>query len=52
MKVLDGADGGEIRDAIVIEGDSGRQPVAWGITLEPAAGSAAPTGDILYSIAV
>jgi anti-sigma-K factor RskA len=52
MNVLDGADGGEIRDAIVIEGDSGRQPVAWGITLEPAAGSAAPTGDILYSIAV
>ena len=48
MNVLDGADGGEIRDAIVIDGDSGRQPVAWGITLEPAAGSASPTGDILY----
>ena len=49
MNVLDGADGGEIRDAIVMDGDSRpRQPVAWGITLEPAAGSATPTGDILF----
>ena len=42
MNVLDGADGGEIRDAIVIDGDGGREPTAWGITLEPAAGSASP----------
>jgi anti-sigma-K factor RskA len=48
MNVLDGAAGGAIRDAIEIDGDSGQQPVAWGITLEPAAGSASPTGDILY----
>jgi anti-sigma-K factor RskA len=52
MNVLDDADGGEIRDAIVIDGDSGREPTAWGITLEPAIGSAAPTGDILYAGAV
>jgi anti-sigma-K factor RskA len=48
MNVLDGADDGEIRDAIAIDRDSGRQATAWGITLEPAAGSASPTGDILY----
>jgi hypothetical protein len=48
MNVLDGADDGEIRDAIVMDGDDGRVPTAWGITLEPATGSASPTGDILY----
>jgi anti-sigma-K factor RskA len=49
MNVLDGAAGGEIRDAIVIDGVNGRQPTAWGITLEPADGSPSPTGDILYA---
>ena len=48
MNVLDRADGGEIRDAIVIDGEVDREPTAWGITLEPAAGSVSPTGDILF----
>jgi len=48
MNMLDRADGGEIRDAIVIGGDIDREPTAWGITLEPEAGSASPTGDILF----
>jgi anti-sigma-K factor RskA len=48
MNMLDRADGGEIRDAIVIGGDGDREPTAWGITLEPEAGSASPTGDILF----
>jgi anti-sigma-K factor RskA len=52
MNVLDRADGGEIRDAIVIDGDADRKPTAWGITLEPAAGSATPTGDILFAATV
>ena len=42
MSLLDGAAGGAIRDAIEIDGDSGQQPVAWGITLEPVAGSDEP----------
>ena len=52
MSVLDRADGGEIRDAIVMDDDVDRRPAAWGITLEPAAGSATPTGDILYAAEV
>jgi anti-sigma-K factor RskA len=52
MHMLDGADGGEIRDAVVMDGDLQRQPTAWGITLEPAAGSASPTGEILYATEV
>jgi anti-sigma-K factor RskA len=48
MNMLDRAAGGEIRDAIVIDGDVDREPTAWGITLEPTAGSASPTGEILY----
>jgi anti-sigma-K factor RskA len=51
MNVLDRADGGEIRDAIVIDGDES-EPTAWGITLEPASGSASPTGDILFAATV
>jgi anti-sigma-K factor RskA len=52
MDVLDPADGGEIRDAIVIDGDAENEPTAWGITLEPASGSATPTGDILFAVEV
>lgn len=48
MNVLDRADDGDIRDAAVMDADLGREPTAWGITLEPAAGSVGPTGDILY----
>ena len=52
MSVLDRAVGGEIRDAIVMDDDVDREPTAWGITLEPAAGSATPTGDILFAAEV
>lgn len=48
MNMLDRAAGGEIRDAIVMDGDVDRAPTAWGITLEPEAGSTSPTGEILY----
>ena len=48
MHMLDRADGGEIRDAIAMDGDVDRAPMAWGITLEPEAGSTSPTGDILF----
>jgi anti-sigma-K factor RskA len=48
MNVLDRADGGEIRGAIAMDGDVDREPTAWGITLEPEAGSATPTGDVLF----
>jgi anti-sigma-K factor RskA len=48
MKMLDRADGGEIRDVVDIDSD----PAAWGITLEPEAGSASPTGDILFALEV
>ncbi len=48
MNVLDRADGGEIRDAVVMDGDVDREPTAWGITLEPEAGSVSPTGEVLF----
>jgi anti-sigma-K factor RskA len=52
MNVLEPADDGQIRDAVVLDGQIDRQPTAWGITLEPAAGSASPTGDILFAVTV
>ena len=45
MRVLDAATDGRIRATLDnVEGS----PAAWGVTLEPSAGSPAPTGDILY----
>lgn len=44
MQVLDAADTGELRAVLDIEG----APAAWGVTIEPAEGSPAPTGDILF----
>lgn len=44
MRVLDPASDGRIRTTLSVDGS----PQAWGITLEPRAGSAAPTSDILY----
>ena len=44
MRLLDPAADGEVRATF----DIGASPVAWGVTLEPATGSAAPTGEILY----
>jgi hypothetical protein len=52
MNMLDRADGGEIRDAIVIDAAVDREPTAWGLTLEPVAGSVSPTGDILFAAEV
>jgi anti-sigma-K factor RskA len=48
MELLDPAAGGEIGATIDIPG----QPAAWGVTLEPRAGSPAPTGEILFSAEV
>jgi anti-sigma-K factor RskA len=44
MRLLERGEGGAIREILDLPGD----PVAWGITIEPAGGSPAPTGEILY----
>ncbi|MFN8019981.1 MAG: anti-sigma factor [Acidimicrobiales bacterium] len=44
MGMLEGETGGQLHAVMDIEGD----PSAWGVTVEPAAGSPAPTGDILF----
>lgn len=44
MGLLDDADDGRVEDVVTIDG----RPSAWGITLEPAGGSATPTMPILY----
>lgn len=44
MYVLDPADGGSVHRMI----DTPKDPTAWAITMEPAAGSAVATGDIIY----
>jgi anti-sigma-K factor RskA len=44
MHLLDPAADGEVRATFDIRAS----PVAWGVTLEPVEGSAAPTGEILY----
>jgi anti-sigma-K factor RskA len=46
--LLDPADDGTVRRMI----DSPGEPAAWGITIEPAAGSAAPTTPVLYQAEV
>lgn len=45
MQLLDAARDGTVRRSISVDGT----PQAWGITIEPAGGSPAPTGEILYS---
>ena len=45
MNLLDRASGGDVRRALAVSGS----PQAWGITIEPAGGSPAPTGEILFS---
>lgn len=44
MSVLDNADDGQMRAVLDVD----TAPQAWGVTIEPAGGSPAPTGDILY----
>jgi anti-sigma-K factor RskA len=44
MRVLQRADHGELRAVVSIDGE----PQAWGVTIEPAAGSPTPTGEILF----
>jgi anti-sigma-K factor RskA len=44
MGVLDRASDGRLREVLAL----GAAPDAWGMTIEPAAGSPVPTGDILY----
>jgi anti-sigma-K factor RskA len=44
MRLLDRAADGEVRAVF----DIAREPAAWGVTIEPATGSPAPTGDILF----
>lgn len=43
-RMLDAADGGDVRRILGMPG----APVKWGITIEPKAGSASPTGEILF----
>ncbi|MEQ1872607.1 MAG: anti-sigma factor [Ilumatobacteraceae bacterium] len=43
-QMLDPADGGEVRRILPMAGN----PIKWGITIEPEAGSASPTGEILF----
>ena len=43
-QLLDSADGGDVRRILSLTGT----PMKWGITIEPAAGSATPTGEILF----
>lgn len=44
LNLLDPAEGGILRTLFGLD----REPVAWGVTLEPATGSPTPTGDILF----
>lgn len=44
MRLLDPADDGELRAVMPVNAS----PDAWGITIEPSAGSETPTGEVLY----
>lgn len=44
IRMLDDADEGQVRRILPITGT----PIQWGITIEPEAGSASPTGEILF----
>jgi len=48
MQLLDPADGGDVRRVLDVAGD----PAAWGVTVEPKAGSPAPTTPVIFSAAV
>ena len=49
MQLLDAANGGDVRRILTDTGGSmAGAPMKWGITIEPAAGSATPTGEILF----
>jgi anti-sigma-K factor RskA len=48
MRLLERGDGGVIRAILDLPGE----PAAWGMTVEPAGGSPAPTGAIVYSAEV
>jgi len=45
MQLLDAAEGGDLRR--ILSGMPGN-PVKWGVTIEPEAGSATPTGEVLF----
>jgi anti-sigma-K factor RskA len=45
MELLDPAEDGDVTAVLDLAADA---PAAWGVTLEPDAGSPAPTGDILF----
>ena len=47
-RLLDPADDGEVRRVIELAGD----PLAWGVTIEPEAGSEAPTEPVLFAAQV
>ncbi len=44
MDMLDPADGGTVRRMLAVDGE----PVAWGVTIEPASGSTVPTEPVLF----
>jgi len=48
MRLLDPADDGALQRVVEVEG----RPAAWGVTIEPEGGSAAPTTDVIYTAAV
>jgi hypothetical protein len=48
MHLLDPAEDGSVRKVIPVDAD----PAAWGVTIEPAAGSLAPTSDVIFSATV
>ncbi|MGZ4770023.1 MAG: anti-sigma factor domain-containing protein, partial [Ilumatobacteraceae bacterium] len=45
MRLLDKADGGQVRKVIALGGS----PSKWAVTVEPAGGVDAPTGDVIFS---
>ena len=44
VRLLDAADGGQVRRVIEMSGE----PVAWGVTIEPETGSETPTEPVLF----
>jgi anti-sigma-K factor RskA len=45
VRLLDKAKGEQVRRVVAIDG----QPTEWAVTVEPAGGVDAPTGEIIYS---
>lgn len=49
MRMLDEAETGEVRRILELPGPNGTAgAIKWGITIEPAAGSASPSGEVLF----